>query len=369
MSKDDKSKPVWWSSMSPEKAREFIAHCFNLLADDMGAMEQAYPPNLNLNHSLELEETYKRAGFDSSFIEYIQHEAQGVLQKCYSINEIEEIVRQVGSPLIKLRVWEHKFSLRQDGKRYYKWSDLAEAAKQNDHELIFKQRCMDDYNEIVEEFIQVGKKLRVWAAGIQAKATPVQAERGEKDATFSQKPLETDFDYEKIISIISKAGQAMGRSGSAQSYAAMKEGQLRDQLLVALKGHYGERASAETSSVQGRTDIFIILGEAEEVFIGECKIWRGEREFEQAIDQLLGYTLPPDSKTALIVFNHNRNTSEVLAKIKAVVKGHKNFKRIMKSTKSRSSFRYAFQQPRDRALELTLTVLVIYLPNTTKGKD
>ena len=38
-------------------------------------------------------------------------------------------------------------------------------------------------------------------------------------------------------------------------------------------------------------------------FVGECKIWRGAKQVDSALGQLLGYLTWRDCKAALIVFN------------------------------------------------------------------
>ena len=53
------------------------------------------------------------------------------------------------------------------------------------------------------------------------------------------------------------------------------------------------------------------------VFIAECKFWKGPKAFSEAIDQLLGYATWRDSKTAILVFNRGTETSTVLTGIDA----------------------------------------------------
>ena len=46
--------------------------------------------------------------------------------------------------------------------------------------------------------------------------------------------------------------------------------------------------------------------------MAECKIWKGQKNFTAAIEQLLGYLTWRDSKTALLIFSRNKNFKEVL---------------------------------------------------------
>jgi len=206
----------------------------------------------------------------------------------------------------------------------------------------------------------MNEKNKEQAAASQVSMAQSAISQAASCAARPQDIPEIDLDYEKIVSIIFNAGKDMERR--RKTYAARKEEELRDHLLTALNGQYRGKATAETFSSDGKTDIFLPL-DGEKAFIAECKIWRGENKFSKAINQLLGQPIRSDTKTALIVFNHNKNTSEVMAKIKEVVKGHPNYKRFDENTESETKLCYTLHHPKDQALELTLTVLVFDLPD------
>jgi len=220
-----------------------------------------------------------------------------------------------------------------------------------------------DLNWIVDNLPASGTSARLKNSGlviigpnVLQSTTPTSWD--VKGARTPQHVSEPALDYDKIISIISSAGRDMEKR--AKTFANMQEDQLRDQLLVALNSHR-MGATGETFNCKGKTDI-LVQRECENVFIGECKIWRGETEFREAIDQLFGYTTRSDNKTALIIVNHNSNTSKVQVKIKEVVEGHQKCKHADEKPISEPLLRYTFQHPKDRDLELTLTVLVFDLP-------
>jgi hypothetical protein len=108
--------------------------------------------------------------------------------------------------------------------------------------------------------------------------------------------LEMD-DYEEILRVISSMVHVMERSPSA--FIGMDEESLRTQLLVQLNGQWEGQATGETFNASGKTDILIRAGDRN-VFIGECKIWKGPKELLKAIDQLLSYLTWRDTKAALI---------------------------------------------------------------------
>ena len=113
---------------------------------------------------------------------------------------------------------------------------------------------------------------------------------------------------------------------SPHAFLNMNEEDIRFNFLVHLNDIYEGQATGETFNYDGKTDILIRVN-GKNIFIAECKIWRGEKDLYSAIDQLLGYLSWRDTKTAILLFNRNKNLSKVLKKIPAVLESHPNFKR------------------------------------------
>jgi hypothetical protein len=113
-------------------------------------------------------------------------------------------------------------------------------------------------------------------------------------------------------------------------------------------------------NISGKTDILLREGDRN-VFIAECKFWKGPKAFGEAIDQLLGYATGRDGKTAILVFNRGTDTSTVLAGIASTVKAHANFKRAI-DWPHESGFRCVLHSKGDTNRELILTVLVFHVP-------
>jgi hypothetical protein len=178
-------------------------------------------------------------------------------------------------------------------------------------------------------------------------------------APYVPEPTLDPKEYENILSIISGMVHVIERSPNA--FKTMGEEELRQMLLVFLNGQYQGQATGETFNYSGKTDI-LIRHKDKNIFIAECKIWKGPEELIKAIDQLLGYTSWRDTKTAIIIFNRNKNTSLVLEKIPQAVKSHKNFKREVEY-KHESGFRYVLGQNGDTNREIILTVLVFDVPS------
>jgi hypothetical protein len=140
----------------------------------------------------------------------------------------------------------------------------------------------------------------------------------------------------------------------------MEEEDIRQHFLVQLNGHYEGQATGETFNYEGKTDI-LIRAEGKNIFIAECKFWRGPKGFTDTIDQILGYTSWRDTKAAILVFNRNKNLSSVLEKIPALCEGHANFKRFLENNRE-SGWRVVFSHKDDPDRELTMQIIVYDVP-------
>jgi hypothetical protein len=181
-------------------------------------------------------------------------------------------------------------------------------------------------------------------------------------APYRPEPILSSEDYEHILSVMTNMALVMERSPSA--FVAMDEEALRSHFLVQLNGHYEGQATGETFNYEGKTDI-LVRANGKNIFIAECKYWGGHKKLNQTIDQLLGYTSWRDTKTAIIIFNRNKNFSSVLEAIPGVVKSHPNFKRELNQA-SESRFCYVLAHRDDPNREIILTVLAFDVPQAKK---
>ena len=177
-------------------------------------------------------------------------------------------------------------------------------------------------------------------------------------APFVPEPRLDMQEYEHILSVISNMVAVMERSPNA--FCGMKEEDLRQHFLVQLNGQYEGQATGETFNFEGKTDI-LIRAEGKNIFVAECKFWRGPESLKEALDQLLGYATWRDTKIALLIFNRERQLSSVLTKIPEVIKEHPNLKREV-SYGSETGFRFVLHHRDDTNRELILTVLVFEVP-------
>jgi hypothetical protein len=183
-------------------------------------------------------------------------------------------------------------------------------------------------------------------------------EQTQTGGAFKPEPAISTEDYQEILRITKNMVRVMELSPRA--FHDMGEEDLRWHFLVQLNGAFKGQATGETFNFQGKTDILIRVGDRN-VFIAECKFWKGEKSFLETIDQLLSYLSWRDTKTAVLVFNRNASFGAVLAKIAEATPKHSNFKRDLGKS-DESSFRYIFAQPNDPNREITLTVLAFDIP-------
>ena len=191
---------------------------------------------------------------------------------------------------------------------------------------------------------------------VKRKIAPVMPKAST--SPFVPEPTLDMQEYEHILSVISNMVAVMERSPKA--FQGMSEEDLRQHFLVQLNGQYEGQGTAETFNFEGKTDILLRI-EGKNIFIAECKFWRGPEELKKAIEQLLNYTTWRDTKTALLVFNRERALSMVLAKIPETVKTIPNFKKQL-DYNSETGFRFVLHHRDDINRELILTMLVFEVP-------
>jgi len=177
--------------------------------------------------------------------------------------------------------------------------------------------------------------------------------------SFKPEPVLDESEYQHILSVMDNMTKVMERS--PHTFAYMDEEDIRQHFLVQLNGQYEGQATGETFNAEGKTDI-LIRSEGRNIFIAECKFWRGEKSFVEAVGQLLGYLTWRDTKTALVIFNKNKNLTSVIEKIKEVMDRHEHMKRGPK-IEGATRLQYIFGNPGDPNREIAVTVMVYDIPD------
>lgn len=182
--------------------------------------------------------------------------------------------------------------------------------------------------------------------------------RPQTVTSFKPEPALDEAEYQHILKVMDNMTKVMERS--PHTFVNMGEEDIRQQFLVQLNGQYEGQATGETFNHQGKTDI-LIRSDGRNIFIAECKFWHGEKGFLETVDQLLSYLTWRDSKTALVIFNRNKNLSGVLEAIKHGMEKHSHKKRGPK-IEGETRFRYVMGSPGDASREIIATVMVYDIP-------
>lgn len=167
--------------------------------------------------------------------------------------------------------------------------------------------------------------------------------------------------YKDIKEVLFNVGRAIERKPSI--YKEKEEEDLRDVFLLFLETRYDSATGVgEAFNKKGRTDILLkYVKDGTNVFVAECKYWRGQRKFLDAISQLLGYLTHRDSKTALIIFVDQKEFSSVIVTAKNEIKNHPNFFKYKGDTYDHS-FSYDFTLPDDSEMKIQIEVMLFHFP-------
>lgn len=177
-------------------------------------------------------------------------------------------------------------------------------------------------------------------------------------AGFKPEPAITDELYEEILSNIRHMGATF--EGTPQTYQSLGEEGLRDIILASLNGVYQGVATGEAFRKYGKTDLRI-EEQSRSAFVGECKLWGGERVLIGALEQLLDYTTWRDGKAALIMFNKSvAGFSSLQETIAKALPAHGLFLRD-KGCRQTGEHRFAFRAKEDEGREITVHVFCFNL--------
>jgi len=140
-------------------------------------------------------------------------------------------------------------------------------------------------------------------------------------------PEEYVLDRAKVIDIISVL-DSQGRQfeKTPRSYQALGEEQLRDILLSSLNTLFEGKATGETFSKNGKTDIYLNIDQGN-ILIFECKIWGGQALYNDTIDQLRGYLTWRQNFGVMITFGRQKNFTNILSVASDAIQKSPSFRR------------------------------------------
>lgn len=119
-------------------------------------------------------------------------------------------------------------------------------------------------------------------------------------------------------------------------------------------------AKGEVFNRQGRTDILVFDNEGNNIFIAECKLWKGEKYLLGAVDQLLdNYVNWRDEKAAIIIFNRDvLKFSDIIETATKAIENH-HLCLIAHGQRKATSYSYSFKNPQDDKQTIKLELVLL----------
>jgi hypothetical protein len=205
------------------------------------------------------------------------------------------------------------------------------------------------------------------ALGVPVKPTAVALKAAPDPGTSGEREWHLDERiYERMIQTITKFGHALERRPRSAAPLLHDEETIRDWLMFNLSTNYeapdGSElfVGGETLNGAGKTDI-LVRHQDRNAFIGECKFWKGPKQFDEAIEQLLGYTTWRDTKAAIILFVKNKNATAAIDSAGARLAAHAACKEapVPADRLKRRDYRFTSLDDNQRIISLALLPVVI----------
>ena len=176
---------------------------------------------------------------------------------------------------------------------------------------------------------------------------------------YQPEPTLDEKEYQHILEIMRSMSLVIERNPA--SFASLNEESIRDHFLLQLNGHYEGGATGETFNASGKTDI-LIRESNKNVFIAECKFWRGNKVFVEAVNQLLGYLTWRDSKCALVIFNRTKDSNSVRNKMHEAMESLPEHRKTVFHN-SEGDSRYILIKESDPGKEIIVTTQLYDIPS------
>jgi hypothetical protein len=189
----------------------------------------------------------------------------------------------------------------------------------------------------------------------QRKPIAIKKPDSSKESYVPEPELDSQA-YKQILKVCYDLGVEMERHPS--TYQGKGEEALRDLFLMLLSPNFSS-VTGETFNKQGKTDI-LIRHENKNVFVAECKFWKGPKLHQETIDQILSYLTWRESKAVIIYFVNNKNLQPVLDSIETETLKHACYVKA-KEKDGEAWFNFHFHLLKDNTRGVELAVLVFHL--------
>lgn len=222
-------------------------------------------------------------------------------------------------------------------------------------ELLSRRNLLSGLKVPIKKAENIPNTFSVPSPKLRKKVTvkPVVTEKG-----YKPEPSLDLGTYKEILNMLNGVGKEFERLPSI--YCDKGEEQLRDHFLMFLEPNFEGAATGETFNKKGKTDI-LLRYENNNIFIAECKFWKGKGSYLKTIDQLLSYLTWRDSKAAVIMFVRNKEFSSVLDIVERETPAHTNYLGYVNKD-DETWFNYRFHINNDKNREVKLAVMLYHIP-------
>lgn len=147
----------------------------------------------------------------------------------------------------------------------------------------------------------------------------------------------------------------------------VQETPFRDVLLLGLNATFKGRATNETFNGIGKTDILLRVDDRD-LFIAECKVWRGPKSYTDAVTQLLDRYVTWDLlRASVIMFMGNKDFTNTLKTLADATAQHAYCQRIEQQLHEGQQLRWLARHPSDPGRQdLMVTSIAMYVPNVVE---
>ncbi len=189
------------------------------------------------------------------------------------------------------------------------------------------------------------------------------------DSYFKGSPIDPTFKTETISGISDKAYFQIidhvlllgkGLEKFKELNVRFDEERYRDYFIPHLNAvSNAHSARAEAFNQSGKTDILFADDKGNNVFMAECKLWKGPAYLTEAIDQLLQkYVTWRDEKVAIVIFNRdNKKFSDVITSATETVASHPLCAKDL-GKRADFSYSYIFRHPDDEKKTIKLELVL-----------
>lgn len=192
----------------------------------------------------------------------------------------------------------------------------------------------------------------------KAKQKLAQSNHTAPSLSLEQLAKLSDENYFKIIDYIILLGKNL------ENYKELNENfdeeLFRDYFLAplnTLSPHYS--AKGEVFNRKGKTDILVFDNKGNNIFVAECKCWKGATYLIAGVDQLLNlYVNWRDEKAAIIIFNQNmKKFSELIRTATEAMAAHPLCLRAGEK-RTDTSWSFLFRHPDDEQRTVKLELIL-----------